>query len=119
MTTETDPQVTDALQQMQQMLSVIEDNKHRTKTQSFTATDETGTVTVVVNGDRWLTGLRIEHGLLRLGAPTVQQRIQEALRNAQAAAFEVAEDQAQQIEQALGGLVGVLEQQLGDLQRPE
>jgi len=115
MTSQTDPQVQEALQQTQRFISALEDDKHRTSNQSFSATDEAETVTVVVNGDRWLTGLRIEHGLLRLGHETVQQRIQEALHNAQAAAMEDAEEEQQKLEETLTSIVGALQQQLGDL----
>ncbi|WAC89316.1 YbaB/EbfC family nucleoid-associated protein [Mycobacterium sp. Aquia_213] len=115
MSTENDPQAVVALQQTQQFISVLEDQMHRAKTETFTATDETGTVTVVVNGDRWLTGLQIEHGLLRLGAETVRERINEALRKAQAAALAAADAEEGQLEDALTAIVGALQQQLGDL----
>lgn len=118
MTAETEQTVTDALQQMQQVMSAIDDEKYRASSESFTATDESGTVTVVVNGDRWLTDLRIEQGLLRLGVETVQQRILEALYQAQAAAFAVANDEQQRIEDSLAGFVNSLEHQLGDLMPP-
>jgi DNA-binding protein YbaB len=118
MTTETNPQVAEALQQMQRFISALEDDKYRANTESFTATDDAETVKVTVNGDRWLTGLRIEHGLLRLGAETVRQRIHEALHKAQAAASAATEDQEQQLEETLTGLLGAIQQQFGDLPTP-
>ena len=118
MSTETDPQMVEALQHAQQFISVLEDEMHRAKTETFTATDETGTVEVVVNGDRWLTGLRIEHGLLRLGAETVRERINEALHKAQAAALASVEDEQGQLEGALTAIVDALQQQLGGSPTP-
>lgn len=115
MTSQTDPQVAEALQQTQLFISALEDDKYRTSTESFTATDESETVKVTVNGDRWLTGLYIEHGLLRLGAETVKQRINEALLKAQTAATAGAEDEEEQLEAALAAIVSGLQKQLGDL----
>ncbi len=115
MTGQNDSQVIEALQQTQQFVSALEDSKFRDLTESFTATDEAETVKVTVNGARWLTGLYIEHGLLRLGAETVKQRINEALSKAQAAAMESAEAEGQQLEETLASIASALEQQLGDL----
>jgi DNA-binding protein YbaB len=115
MSAETDPQVAEALSQMQQCLSGLEDLQHRANTESFTATDEAETVTVAVNADRWLTGLLIEPGLLRLGAEMVKQRINEALHKAQAAAIAAASTNGQELDETLAALVGGLQQQLGDL----
>jgi DNA-binding protein YbaB len=115
MTTNTDPRVDEALRQTQQFISALEDQKHRMSTQSFTATDEAETVEVVVNEQRWLTGLRIEHGLLRLGTETVRQRVNEALHNAQAAAGAAAVADQERLEEALTAIVGELQQQLGGL----
>jgi DNA-binding protein YbaB len=115
MSAETDTRAAEALQRTQQFLSVLEDQMHRTKTETFTATDEAETVEVTVNAERWLTDLRIEHGLLRLGAETVRERINEALRKAQATALSAAEKEEGQLENALTSIVGALQEQLGDL----
>ncbi|MEM6107699.1 YbaB/EbfC family nucleoid-associated protein [Mycobacterium sp. 050272] len=117
MTGQTDPQVTEALQHLQRFVSAFEDDAFRTSTGTFTATDETETVTVTVNGDRWLTGLQIEPGLLRMGAETVQQRLNEALHTAQAATIAAAEDEEQQLQDTVAAVVSALQQQLGDLQQ--
>jgi DNA-binding protein YbaB len=117
MTTEPDARLTEALQQTQQYVSAIEDHTYRTSTETFTATDETGTVRAVVNGDRWLTGLQIEDGLLRLGVETVQQRIGEAVRNAQRAGLESLGDSQQQLQETLSGFGAVIQGMLGDLPR--
>ncbi len=50
MISETDPREGAALRQAQRFMSVLQDDEHRRSTESFTATDETETVTVVVNG---------------------------------------------------------------------
>jgi DNA-binding protein YbaB len=115
MISETDSPDGDALQQLQQFMSVLDDDQHRRSTESFTATDEAETVTVVVNGDRWLTGLRIQHGLLRLGADTVKHRINEALQKAQAAALDAGDAEDVAIEDSLAAMLGTLQQQFGDL----
>ncbi len=95
MTAEMHPQVAEALRLAQRFESALDDQMHRTNTQSFTATDEAKSVEVTLNGRRWLTGLYIDDGLTRLGAETVEQRVNEALRNAEAAAGEaIAADQA-------------------------
>jgi DNA-binding protein YbaB len=114
MNPEIDARPTEALEQLHQFVSVLEEEERRASTHSFSATDETGTVTAVVNGNRWLTGLRIEPGLLRLGANTVQQRIGEALSNAQTAALGDTEAQDQQFEESLAAIAKMMQQQLGD-----
>jgi DNA-binding protein YbaB len=65
---------------------VLEGTLKKMGTGSFTAKDETETVEVVINGDRCVSQLHIEDGLLRLGAETVEERINEALMKANAAA---------------------------------
>lgn len=82
------PEVAAVLQQAQRLQSVMDDQLAKMNTESFTATDEAKTVEVTLNGHHWLTGLFIEDGLLRLGADTVEARINEALSNATAKATE-------------------------------
>ena len=84
----THPQVMEALDKLKRFNAALEEQMQQTATGSFTASDETETVDVTINGHRCLTDLRIEDGLLRLGADTVEQRINEALGRAQAAATE-------------------------------
>lgn len=64
----------------------MDDQLHRMSSQTFTASDETDTVEVSLNGHHHLTSVFIEDGLLRLGASTVEQRLNEALQKATAAA---------------------------------
>jgi DNA-binding protein YbaB len=115
MTSEIDPLMSDVQQQLVRFTSALEDEKHRTNTQTFRATDEAKTVEVVINGNRWLTGLYIEPGLLRLGVDVVQQRILEALTEAQSAAFADRKAAASQLEEAMAAMLGNLEFAIGDL----
>ncbi|MUL67346.1 DNA-binding protein [Mycobacterium sp. CBMA 234] len=80
------PEVAAVLQQAQRLQSVMDAQLAKMNTETFTATDEGKTVEVTLNGHHWLTDLFIEDGLLRLGADTVEARINEALGNATAKA---------------------------------
>jgi DNA-binding protein YbaB len=81
-TAEIHPQVAAILQQAQRLVSIMDDQLHKMKSEKFTATDKSKTVEVTLNGHHWLTDVFIEDGLLRLGADAVAQRLNEALRNA-------------------------------------
>jgi DNA-binding protein YbaB len=76
------PQVAAVLRQAQRLQSLMDDQLTKMNTQTFTATDESETVEVTLNGHHWLTDVFIEDGLLRLGAEAVQGRINEALQKA-------------------------------------
>ncbi len=86
MTEEMHPQVAAVLRQAQRLQSIMDDQLHKMNTETFTATDESETVEITLNGHHWLTGVFIQDGLLRLGAQTVEQRLNEALQNATAEA---------------------------------
>ncbi|CDO88003.1 DNA-binding protein, YbaB/EbfC family [Mycobacterium triplex] len=86
MTNQMHPQVAEALRQAQQFQSALDDHMHRSDTGTFTATDETETVTVTLNAQLVLTDVDIEPGLLRLGSEVVEERINDALRKAEAVA---------------------------------
>jgi DNA-binding protein YbaB len=101
MTGETHPQVAEAMRQMQRFQSALDDQMRRAGTELFMATDESESVEVTLNGQRLITGLEIEDGLLRLGPGVVGHRINEALRNSQAVAGTALEAENQR-------LVGVL-----------
>ncbi|WP_205875426.1 YbaB/EbfC family nucleoid-associated protein [Mycobacterium camsae] len=79
-------QVSETLEQLKRFNTLLENQMIQSETGSFTASDEEKTVTATINGHRLLTGLSIEEGMLRLGAETVEQRINEAIANAQAEA---------------------------------
>ena len=107
------PEVAAVLQQAQRLQSIMDEQLAKMNTESFTATDEAKTVEVTLNGHHWLTDLFIEDGLLRLGAETVEARINEALGNATAKATEsINSDRAR-----LGELVAEITAELSDDQR--
>ncbi|EPQ70543.1 hypothetical protein MMEU_4982 [Mycobacterium marinum str. Europe] len=86
---------------------------HRTNSGSFAGTDEAKTVDVTLNGRQWLTDLHIEEGLLRLGAEAVEQRINEALQDADAVASAGIEARQQQFLESLAGISSELQKGLG------
>jgi DNA-binding protein YbaB len=98
------PEVAAVLRQAQQLQSIMDEQLHKMNSETFVATDETGTVEVTLNGHHHLTGVHLQEGLLRLGAATVEQRLNEALQNATAAASEsIAADQ-ERIDSLIGEL---------------
>jgi DNA-binding protein YbaB len=102
------PNVAQALEHLERFNSALEGQMRQTATGSFSATDESETVHVTLNGYRSLTGLRIDEGLLRLGADTVGSRINEALTKAQAAATETTESQQTDLVAALSEIANSL-----------
>ncbi|MCH9736370.1 MAG: YbaB/EbfC family nucleoid-associated protein [Actinomycetia bacterium] len=76
------PEVSAVLRQARQLQSLMDDQLDKMKNVSFTAADTTDTVEVTLNGHLWLKDVYIQDGLLRLGAETVEQRVNEALVNA-------------------------------------
>lgn len=86
MTADMHPQVAAVLEQAQRLQAVLDEQLHKMKSERFTATDESESVEVTLNGHHWLTDVVIADGLLRHGANAVQQRLNEALQNATAAA---------------------------------
>jgi DNA-binding protein YbaB len=83
-------------------------------TGSFTAKDESETVEVEINGDMCVTAVHLEDGLLRLGAETVEERINEALMKASAeAAASIEADQAETFEK-LAKIVDSLQKITGE-----
>lgn len=95
------PEVAAALRQAQQLQSLMDDQLRRMNTQTFTAADESETVEVTLNGHHHLIGAFISDGLLRLGVETVQQRLNEALQNAIAAATASIEADRERIDAAV------------------
>ena len=78
------PEVAAVLKQAQRLQALMDEQLNKMDSESFTATDESETVEVTLNGHHWLKDVVIEDGLLRLGANTVEQRLNEALQNATA-----------------------------------
>jgi DNA-binding protein YbaB len=112
--TEPHPQATAVMDEMKKFSGVLEGALMKQAGGSFTAKDETETVEVVINGDRVITQLSIEDGLLRLGAETVQDRINEALMMAQAKATANAEALGEATSEALAGIVNSMQQIMGE-----
>lgn len=113
MTAQTDPRVDEVLRQMKRFASALEEQQRRTDTESFTATDEAKTVEVTLNGRHWLTGVYIEPGLMRLGPKVVGQRLNEALRNTEAAAIAAVAAQQERLIESLAGIASEVQKGLG------
>lgn len=107
------PQAADAMAMLQQFQSVLDGATDQMGNQTFTGTDEEETVEVTINGSEVLTALHIEDGLLRLGAETVQHRINEALANAQDAATAAVTAQTEQLFTNLAGITDQLKTSMG------
>src|SRR5690349_8919700 len=80
------PDVAAVLRQAERLQSLMDEQLHKMNNQTFTATDDAETVEVTINGHHHLTGTFIADGLLRLGAETVETRLNEALQKATDAA---------------------------------
>jgi DNA-binding protein YbaB len=106
---ETHPQAAEALAGLERFNKALEDQMNRTNNGSYTATDVTETVEVTINGRRCLTDLHIEDGLLRLGAETVQERVNDALLRAQAEASGALQAQQEQLVASLSEIAGSLQ----------
>jgi DNA-binding protein YbaB len=103
------PQVAAVLRQAQQLQSIVDNQLSKMNSQTFSATDESETVEVTLNGHHHLTGAFIEDGLLRLGAQTVEQRINEALQKAMAAATASIEADRERIDAAVSEITASLQ----------
>lgn len=106
MTEDMHPQVAAVLQQAQRLQSLMDDQLAKMNSQAFTATDESETVEVTLNGHSWLTDLFIEDGTLRLGAETVEARINEALQKATAEATSSIEADRERIDSVVAEITG-------------
>jgi DNA-binding protein YbaB len=107
--TEAHPQATAALDTFKKFGDVLESAMMQQGAGSFTAQDEAETVEVVIDGDRCITQLHIEDGLLRLGAEAVEERINEALMKANAAVSANLDALYGQTFEALAGILGSLQ----------
>lgn len=76
------PEVEQLLRHWNSVLSLLDEQVERMRTEAFAVSDQTGTVEVTVNGQLRLVDLRIDPGILGLGAREVSQRINEALSEA-------------------------------------
>jgi DNA-binding protein YbaB len=80
------PEVAAVLKQARRLQSLMDEQLDKMASESFTASDEGETVEVTLNGHHWLKDVYIQDGLLRLGAETVEHRVNEALQKASAEA---------------------------------
>ena len=108
------PQATAALDEFKKLNDVLENALKQKGTGSFSARDQTETVEVVINGDMVVTQLHIEDGLLRLGAETVQDRINEALIMAQADATASIDAMAGATFEAMAGMINSMQKIIGE-----
>lgn len=70
------------------VLAILDEQVRRMRAVSFVVSDQTGTVEVTMNGQRHLTDLFIDPGILGFGARELTDRINEAI----AAATDLAEE---------------------------
>lgn len=84
MTDDMHPEVAAVIRQARRLQSLMDEQLDKMATESFTGADEEETVEVTLNGHQWLKDVYIQDGLLRLGAETVEQRVNEALQRASA-----------------------------------
>ncbi len=103
------PDVAALLQQAARLQSLMDEQLHKMASDTFPATDEDETVEVTLDGYQHLTGAFIEDGLLRLGAAAVEQRLNEALQNATAAATESSELDKERIDAAVADITADLQ----------
>ncbi|MBO0677350.1 YbaB/EbfC family nucleoid-associated protein [Mycolicibacterium sp. S2-37] len=107
------PEALAALAQLQEMQAVLSDQLRQVTEGVHTGTDEHQTVEVTVDGSRWLKSIFIKDGLLRLGADEVQNRINEAMGEAQAKASAALQAQQGQLYANLQGITASLRDGLG------
>ncbi|WP_373234399.1 YbaB/EbfC family nucleoid-associated protein [Mycobacterium marinum] len=102
---EMDPQVAQVLALAGRFQSALDGTLNQMNTGTFRGTDDTETVEVMINGHQWLTGVRIADGLLKeVGSEVVGARINQALKNAQAAASKYNDVAGQQLTEMLASM---------------
>lgn len=102
------PDVAAVLHQAERLQSLMDEQLHKMNNQTFTATDDAETVEVTLNGHHHLTGAFIADGLLRLGAETVETRLNEALQKATDAATKSIELDRDRIDAAVADITADL-----------
>ncbi|RFZ61961.1 hypothetical protein DE4576_05365 [Mycobacterium marinum] len=81
-----DPTAAHLLAGLTQFHTALQNRFHQMNAGNFKASDNTHTVQVTLNGYNWLTGIRIQDGLLKqLGSQGVAHRVNQALHNAKQA----------------------------------
>lgn len=109
MTDDMHPQVAAVLAQAQRLQSIMDDQLFKMSHETFTAADDSETVEVTLNGHHHLTAVFIEDGLLRLGARAVEQRLNDALQKATAAATESIEADRERIDELVAEITDGLD----------
>ncbi|MCV7110611.1 YbaB/EbfC family nucleoid-associated protein [Mycolicibacterium setense] len=99
MTSDMHPEVAAVLRQAQRLQSLMDDQLYKMATETFTASDETDTVEVTLDGHHNLKAVFIEDGLLRLGAQVVEQRLNESVQKATALASESIEADRERLDE--------------------
>ncbi len=111
MAEEMHPEVAEVLRQARKLQSLMDEQLDKMNSESFTASDATETVEVTLNGHHWLQDVYIEEGLLRLGAETVEQRLNEALQKASAEASASIEADRAALDEVLAEITAEIEEQ--------
>jgi DNA-binding protein YbaB len=111
---ESHPQATQVLDEFKKFNDILENAMKQQGSGSFAAQDEAETVEVVISGDRVITQLHIEDGLLRLGAETVEERVNEALMKANAAASAALDALTGDTFAALSKIVGSMQKTISE-----
>lgn len=107
------PEVAAVLKQARRLQSLMDEQLDKMANDSFTASDEDDTVEVTLNGHHWLKDVYIQDGLLRLGAETVEDRVNEALHKASAVASEAIDADRERID----AVVAEITAEVSDQQR--
>ncbi len=84
MTDDMHPEVAAVLKQARRLQTLMDEQLDKMASDAFTAADDSRTVEVTLNGHHWLKDVYIQDGLLRMGAETVEERVNEALQKASA-----------------------------------
>ncbi|MCK0177026.1 MULTISPECIES: YbaB/EbfC family nucleoid-associated protein [Mycobacteriaceae] len=92
------PAVAAVLRQARELQSIMDAQLQKMNTDTFTGSDASRTVEVTLDGHHQLTDVYIADGTLRLGAQTVEARLNEALQNATEAATAAIEADRERID---------------------
>ncbi|TQK29749.1 YbaB/EbfC family nucleoid-associated protein [Arthrobacter sp. SLBN-53] len=100
------PEVAAVLRQAGRLQELMDAQLHKMDSESFTATDESETVEVTLNGHHRLVDVYLADGLLRLGSHTIEERLNEALRNATEVASESVAADRDRLNDAVAEITG-------------
>jgi DNA-binding protein YbaB len=100
------PEVVAVLRQARRLQQIMDDQIHKMNVETFTATDESRTVEVTLDGYHTLTDVLITDGLLRRGVAAVQHGVNEALANAKVHATESITADRSRINELLAEIAG-------------